>query len=202
MPYTVNIKSMLIRNGYPKAYIDRCIMKYLNKKHETSVNSFTITPPMTTTINMRLPYLGEISYEVRREMQRLVHRYAITPSQFRFIHETNKLKKSFTYKDKRNHLRRSSVVYKLTCTCGSNYIGQTRRKLITRINEHKFDLCSEVCKHLLANPTHRFNFKQPEILGSIVSQKELHLLESLLIQQYQPDLKVNGSFVPLLLINT
>jgi len=92
----MNIKRMLIRNGYPKAYIDRCIMKYLNKKYETSVNSFTITPPMTTTINMRLPHLGEISYEVRREMQRLVHRYAIMPFQFRFIHETNKLKKSFT----------------------------------------------------------------------------------------------------------
>jgi len=74
-----------------------------------------------------LPYLGEISYVVRREMQRLVHRYAITPFQFRFIHETNKLNKPFTYKDKQNHLRRSSVVYKLTCTCGSNYIGQTRR---------------------------------------------------------------------------
>ena len=67
-----------------------------------------ITPPMTTTINMRLPYLGEISYEVRREMQRLVHRYAIMPFKFRFIHETNKLKKSFTYKDKQNHLRCSS----------------------------------------------------------------------------------------------
>jgi len=158
----MNIKSMLIRNGYPKAYIDRCIMKYLNKKHETSVNSFTITPPMTTTINMRLPYLGEISYEIRREMQRLVHRYAIIPFQFRFIDETNKLKKSFTYKDKQNHLRSSSVVYKLTCTCGSNYIGQTRRNLITRINEHKFDQRSQVCKHLLANPTHCFNFKQLE----------------------------------------
>jgi len=47
---------------------------------------------MTTTINMRPPYLGEISYEVRLEMQRLVHRYAIMPFQFRFIHETNKLK--------------------------------------------------------------------------------------------------------------
>jgi len=82
-----------------------------------------------------------------------------------------KLKKYFTYKDKQNHLRRSSVVYKLTCTCGSNYIGQTRRNLITRINEHQFDQRSEVCKHLLANPTHRFNFKQPEILGSIVGQK-------------------------------
>jgi len=142
----------------PKAYLDRCIMKYLNKKHETSVNSFTITSHMTTTINMRLPYLGEISYEVEREMQRLVHRYAIMPLQFRFIHETNKLKKSFTYKEKQNHLRRSSVVYKITCTCGSNYVGQTLRNLVTRINEHKCDQRSEVCKHLLANPTHRFNF--------------------------------------------
>jgi len=97
----MNIESMLIRNGYPKAYIDRCIMKYLNKKHETSVNSFAITPPVTTTINMRLPYLGEISYEVLREMKRLVHRYAIMPFQFRFIHETNKLKKSFIIKTNR-----------------------------------------------------------------------------------------------------
>jgi len=157
---------------------------------------------MTTTINMRLPYLGEISYEVRREMQRLVHRYAITPFQFRFTHESNKLKKSFTHKGKQNHLRRSSVVYKLTCTCVSNYIGQTRWNLITRINEHKFDERSEVCKHLLANPTHRFNFKQPEILGSIVGQKELLLLKSLLIQQHQPDLNVDGSSIPLLLFNT
>ena len=79
---------------------------------------------------------------------------------------------------------------------------QTRRNLITRINEHKFDQRSEVCKHLLANPTHRFNLKQPEILGSIVSQKELHLLESFLIQQYQPDFNVDGSSIPLLLFNT
>jgi len=37
----MKIKSMLIKNGYPKAYLDRCIMKYLNKKHEVPVISFT-----------------------------------------------------------------------------------------------------------------------------------------------------------------
>jgi len=134
-------------------------------------------------------------YEVRREMQRLVHRYAIMPFQFHFIHESNKLKKSFTYKDKQSHLRRSNIFYKLTCTFESNYIGQTRRNLITRVNKHKFDQRSEVCKHLLANPKHRFNFKQPEILGSIVGQKKVHLLESLLVQQHQPDLSIDGSSI-------
>ena len=74
----------------------------------------------------------------------------------------------------------------------SNYIGQTRRNLKTRINEHKFDQRSEVCKHLLANTTQRFNFKQLEILGSIVGQKELHLIESHLKQQHQPELNVDG----------
>jgi len=83
----------------------------------------------------------------------------------------------------------------------SNYIAQSRRNLITRINEHRFDQRSEVCKHLLANPTQRFNLEQPEILGSIVGQKELHLLEFLLIQQHQPDLKVGGSSILLLLFN-
>jgi len=37
-------------------------------------------------------------------MQRLVDRYAIMPFQFRFIHETNKLKKSFTYNIKTNRI--------------------------------------------------------------------------------------------------
>ena len=106
--------------------------------------------------------------------------YTAMPSRpFSFVTYMKEIswKNPFIYKDKHNHLRRSSIVYELTCTCGSNYIGQTRRNWINRINEHKFDQRSEVCKHLLANPKHRFNLKQPEILGSIVSEKELHLLE-------------------------
>jgi len=84
---------------------------------------------------MRLLYLGEISYEVRREMQGLVDRCAIMPFQFRFI----QVEKNSPYEDKQNHNRCSNVFYKLACTCRSNYIGRTRRNLITRMNEHKFD---------------------------------------------------------------
>jgi len=55
-----------------------------------------------TNDSMHLCYLGQISYEVRWEMKRLVHCYAIMPFQLQFIHETNKLKKYFTYKDKKD----------------------------------------------------------------------------------------------------
>ena len=38
--------------------------------------------------------------------------------------------------------------YKLTCSCGSSYIGQTRRNLINRLKEHSSSDKSEVCRHL------------------------------------------------------
>jgi len=41
----MKIKCMLIKNGYPKAYLDRCIMKYLSKKHEAPINSLTKKTP-------------------------------------------------------------------------------------------------------------------------------------------------------------
>jgi len=37
----MKIKCMLIKNGYPKAYLDRYIRKYLSKKHEAPINSLT-----------------------------------------------------------------------------------------------------------------------------------------------------------------
>ena len=61
---------------------------------------------------------------------------------------------------------KSGLVYKLTCSCGSTYIGQTRRNLLSRIKEHGTSEKSEVCKHLLQNPTNRMDFNTPTILGS------------------------------------
>jgi len=45
----------------------------------------------------------------------------------------------------------------------------------------------------MTNPAHRFNLNQWEMLGSIVGQKKLHLLE---IQEHQPDLNMGGSSNP------
>ena len=42
----------------------------------------------------------------------------------------------------------------------------TRRNLLSRIKEHATTEKSEVCKHLLQNPSHRVDFDTPTILGS------------------------------------
>ena len=43
----------------------------------------------------------------------------------------------------------SEMVNKLTCSCGSTYIRQTRRNLLSEIKEHATSEKSKVCKHLL-----------------------------------------------------
>ena len=50
---------------------------------------------------------------------------------------TRKLQSWFSIKDRQALLNRLNVVYKLTCSCGASYIGQTQRNLINRIEEHR-----------------------------------------------------------------
>ena len=60
----------------------------------------------------------------------------------------------------------SGIVYKLTCSCGSTYIGHTRRNLLRRMKEHATLEKSKLCKHLIQHPTHRIDFNTPTILVS------------------------------------
>ena len=50
-------------------------------------------------------------------------------------HRSFSIAKLFPYKDRQSLLHLS--VHQLTCSCGQNCIGQTKRNLITRLNEHR-----------------------------------------------------------------
>jgi len=62
-----------------------------------------------------------------------------------------------------------NVVYKLTCkNCDSTYVGQTKRKLNTRISEHRRDINKKTGKHSVTehklNYNHDFDWENPVIL--------------------------------------
>ena len=61
----------------------------------------------------------------------------------------SKIKGNFSFKDKQPLLMKSGIVCKLTCPSGSTYIGQTKRNLLSRTEEHTTSEKFEVCKHLL-----------------------------------------------------
>ena len=97
---------------------------------------------------------------------------------------------------------KSGIVYKLTYSCGSTYIGETRRNLLSRIKEHATSEKYEVYKHLLQNSSHRVDFNAPTILGCENDTARLLILESLFIQEQTPDLNNDSQSSPLMIFNT
>jgi len=122
------------------------------------------------------------------------------------IHKTHTIGDHFKYKDKQAHLERSNVVYKLKCSCGHSYIGQTQRNLKFRLDEHNpkksNHQATDVVKHLYTYPDHFMDFKNPEILASAFNYRELLIKETLLIQEQQPEINVDNFSTPLYLFNT
>ena len=99
----------------------------------------------------------------------------------------------------------SGVVYKLNCSCAQSYIGQTKRNLKIRSNDHmpKNSTKNEtdVSQHLKNNPDHTMNFHSPEILAHSNNIRKLRIKETLLIQNLQPQLNIDDSSNPIYLFN-
>ena len=87
-------------------------------------------------------------------------------------------------------------MYQLTCSCGKNNIGQTKRNLITRLNQHRSCEDSEVCKHLLNNPNHEINFDSTKILDRSNHVTKLRMKETLHISKTEPQLNVDNQSLP------
>ena len=193
------IKNTLLRNEYPSGFIDKCIRQFLNKKFAPRTPFIQKNP--SKYFLFKLPYLGNISHHVEKEFKEFIDKH-LPDTMLRFVHVTKNLKQQLHFKDPQPQLLRSNVVYRLSCSCGSFYIGQTRRNLVKRLDEHQASLNSEVCNHLQSNPNHRVDFNNPQILTSSPDKSKLLILESLCIQQLKPNLNLDSKSFPLRLFNT
>ena len=79
-----------------------------------------------------------------------------------------KIKENFRLKNRQTLLMRSGIVCKLIISCGSTYIGQTRRNLLSRIKEHATSEKSDVCKPVLQDSAHCVDFNASTILVMIL----------------------------------
>ena len=125
---------------------------------------------------------------------------------FILIDTTFNFEKLFQYKEQQEKLQKFGVVYEIQCSCGSKYIGQTRRNLITRLKEHNSN-CSpnqetDVTKHLIENSNHNINFNNVKILAQSNNWRKLLIKETLLIQYHSPNLNSDQSSTSLYMFNT
>ena len=201
------ITNMLLKNGYPLSFIQNQIRNFLNHKHQFNLdNNSNYQPcPYQRCIFFKLSDIGSTSLLVEKELRSCFQRKLQNKIKFVFIHNTFKRGNLFSHKDKQTTLRRSNVVYKLNCSCGGSYIGQTKRNLTSSSKEHhpgnKTGTQTDVTKHLLENPSHVINFNEPEILTTANHPRELLIKETLLIQQQLPSINVDESSTPLFVFN-
>ena len=90
------------------------------------------------------------------------------------------------------------VVYKGDCSCGSRYIGETKRNAEVRWNEHNNPTkSSEPSKHLRSNINHYFTWAV--ISNAPKNAKTRKNLESSYIDVWKPDLSEQKNFKRLVL---
>ena len=190
--------------GAANIFEKKTFFHYKQYSQDTAKNKLAKPKTRTQTCNhftFKLPYLGNISHNIEKELQQFIKKQ-LPDSKLRFIHTTTKLKHCFHTKDPQSHLRRSNAVYRLNCSSGSFYIGQTQRNLIKRLQEHQTSDTSEVRNHIQSNTDHKVDFNNPQILTHSPDKYKLLILESLFIQQLKPDLNLDSTSFPLHLFNT
>ena len=114
---------------------------------------FEIAKPL---IFIKIPYC-ELNEIKSKHFLKKFHKF--TNNNFRMVitWKTRNIRSLFPLKDKIDN--KSCVIYKEDCSCGSRYVGETKRYVEVRWNEHNNPAeSSEPSKHLRSNINHYFRW--------------------------------------------
>nr|VZI44764.1 unnamed protein product [Spirometra erinaceieuropaei] len=147
------LRELFRANGYPRAFIERSRRQPKKRNEEHSQpNSWRSIPFIKGVSEVVARSLAPLGIGVAHRPDSTIRRQVMRP------------------KDPIPKQEMSVVVYRLQCSCGScNYVGETGRRLQTRMREHKLavrrlDPKSEIATHA-AQMGHIFNFDAVEIVG-------------------------------------
>ena len=119
--------STFMKNNYPRNFIKKTLTKIRNKPQNNIPNE----QPKQSRIRITLPYINNTSEMTARLLR---------PFNIDIAHKpTHKLRSYFTkHKDKTTTKQTKNAIYMIPCRdCPQRYIGQTSKKIETRITEHK-----------------------------------------------------------------
>jgi len=170
-----NIIKILLNNGYPLPYIFSNINKRIkhildnsydntsNNKNKNKNKNNKKKDKNNTKYYIKVPFIKNVTPKILSISNKHNFNTIFTMN--------NKLSNIIkTGKDKIEKWKGSNVVYKINCEdCDASYVGQTKRQLQTRINEHRMDINkrsgnhSVISLHQLTN-NHKFDWNNVRIL--------------------------------------
>ena len=160
------IRSKYQNAGYPKRFTESTINQFLVPKEN---ESFLIPPSLFEEkkpfLLLELPFC-ELNEKVSKTFLKKFHSFTNNKYDMAIKWITRKVKNLFPLKGKNKHP--ACKIYKGVCSCGEEYIGETKRNVSIRWREHeKLNGTCEPLKHLQHYPEHSFTW-------SILSMASIH----------------------------
>ena len=150
-----HIRTTLINNGYNGKEVDKVFHNIKKGRHKTKERDTTL-PKIT------LPYIHGTTNKIANILKKKDIRVAFAPPNS----VKNWLDKAKVPVDPKNH----KGVYKIPCSCGEAYIGETGRSIETRLKEHSADLRydrikSSAIAEYSHNTKHHICLENSKVLG-------------------------------------
>jgi len=143
---------------------------------------------LNKTKTVTFPYVRNLSEDIKSKLRNMIDVCFTIPKKLDMV-----IRKG---KDKIDAKRVTDVVYKIDCVnCEMTYIGQTKRHIATRINEHKNNInnskgnFSVVTDHRL-NLNHDFDWQKPIILHKERNRKKREIAEMFFIKKFDNNINL------------
>ena len=174
-------------NGYEK----QPILRMLRKKKESLENRTLFNGATDESKWITVPYNGVISEEIKKTIQEGSN-HKVT-----FSNKPNLGRILINTKNQRMSTLDCSGIYQINCQCGMKYVGQTGRKIGTRVNEHlsharlqKFGK-SSLADHLI-NSNHDPEATEVQVKKKCAKGKKMNLYEQFYIESHKGDNLLNN----------
>jgi len=183
---------LLINNGYPLELIFKQINKRLKmifvNRLRSDINNETILVNNNDSELERnkryfvIPYVKSIS-----EITTSMFDKSLVTRGYRGLNKLDKIIK--VQKDPTEHTHKNNIVYKINCNnCDASYVGQTKRKMMTRIKEHHDNIKLDKSKHSVITEhildlNHNFDWNNIKILDTESNYNKRLISEMLHIKE-------------------
>ena len=190
------IRSILMKNGYPEHVIETNIDKFIKRKNTPDPPIDTEHQPepeielQKTRCFITLPYVHRKADEFAYRLKSTVNK-CYPDLNFNVAFKSPKtIGSMFPFKDNmKNQNEKALVVYSVKCKKSQReYIGKTKHRLCTKMNQHKSNISSSCHLHELEHPGHMIDYDNVQVIDSASNDFKLQMKELLHILKRDPDL--------------
>ena len=197
-------------NNYPEQITNKIIDEEVEREEQSDTqrrkDDIADDPDETELIQLNLPYGGKKGQHLMQKLQRNIQKGLKGKVRLRTTYTPCKLGSRFPVKDKTKPAHQHNVSYHIRCAnkkCPSNYVGETKRRILPRTLEHNSkDEKSHVLIHSKKTKHRRIFLQNVQILGrGYRTNFRRKISEALYIKELKPDLNVQKEAYKLKLFN-